>query len=337
MKNFDNTKNAGEEDYEVMRGDVSGSDKSNPDKLNFAENLQYLRKQKDITQEQLAEQLEVSRQSVSKWESGQSYPEMEKLLQLCGMFRCNMDILLRGDVRSIFTEDVYGYDKFQNKFNKLVAGGVGLILLGLGIMLLLSGAGMSEMLCGAIFWSFLIIAVLIFIVMGLQKDRFCQKNPVIEDFYIEEEKERSYRNFTVRIAVGVGIILTDVLFCMVFGEKVEIIPDPALAERAESALMGIFLLMIAVAVTILVYGGLDKEKYNIKGYNEEANPSPEKKKRNALIGKLCACIMLVAVIIYLILNLVVNFGMAWIAFVIGGILCGMVAVVLSKSSGSDQG
>ena len=193
------------------------------------------------------------------------------------------------------------------------------------------------MLCGAIFWSFLIIAVLIFIVMGLQKDRFCQKNPVIEDFYIEEEKERAYRNFTVRIAVGVGIILTDVLFCMVFGEKVEIIPDPALAERAESALMGIFLLMIAVAVTILVYGGLDKEKYNIKGYNEEANPSPEKKKRNALIGKLCACIMLVAVIIYLILNLVVNFGMAWIAFVIGGILCGMVAVALSKSSGSDQG
>ena len=47
--------------------------------------------------------------------------------------------------------------------------------------------------------------------------------------------------------------------------------------------------------------------------------------------------MLVAVIIYLILNLVVNFGMAWIAFVIGGILCGMVAVALSKSSGSDQG
>lgn len=40
--------------------------------MSFAENLQFLRKQKEITQEQLAEQLEVSRQSVSKWESGVS-------------------------------------------------------------------------------------------------------------------------------------------------------------------------------------------------------------------------------------------------------------------------
>ena len=50
--------------------------------MSFGENLQFLRKQKNITQEQLAERLEVSRQSVSKWESSQSYPEMEKLLQI---------------------------------------------------------------------------------------------------------------------------------------------------------------------------------------------------------------------------------------------------------------
>lgn len=41
--------------------------------MSFAENLLFLRKQKDITQEQLAESLEVSRQSVSKWESGVSH------------------------------------------------------------------------------------------------------------------------------------------------------------------------------------------------------------------------------------------------------------------------
>ena len=46
----------------------------------FGENLQFYRKKKDMTQEQLAEQLEVSRQTVSKWESGVSYPEMEKIL-----------------------------------------------------------------------------------------------------------------------------------------------------------------------------------------------------------------------------------------------------------------
>ena len=45
--------------------------------MSFSDNLQVLRKRNNLTQEQLAEQLEVSRQAVSKWESGQSYPERE--------------------------------------------------------------------------------------------------------------------------------------------------------------------------------------------------------------------------------------------------------------------
>ena len=56
--------------------------------MSFGENLQFYRKRKDITQEQLAEQLGVSRQTVSKWESDSSYPEMEKILQLCDLFEC---------------------------------------------------------------------------------------------------------------------------------------------------------------------------------------------------------------------------------------------------------
>ena len=46
--------------------------------MGFAENLQFLRQKKGYTQEQIAEQLQVSRQSVSKWESGQAVPELEK-------------------------------------------------------------------------------------------------------------------------------------------------------------------------------------------------------------------------------------------------------------------
>ena len=57
----------------------------------------FYRKQKSMTQEQLAEQLEVSRQTVSKWEAGASYPEMEKILQLCDTFSCDMDTFLRKD------------------------------------------------------------------------------------------------------------------------------------------------------------------------------------------------------------------------------------------------
>ena len=56
----------------------------------FGENLQYYRKRDGMTQEQLAERLEVSRQTVSKWEAGTSYAEMEKILQLCDIFSCDM-------------------------------------------------------------------------------------------------------------------------------------------------------------------------------------------------------------------------------------------------------
>lgn len=46
--------------------------------MSFAENLQTLRKRDKITQEELADKLQVSRQSVSKWETGEAYPETEK-------------------------------------------------------------------------------------------------------------------------------------------------------------------------------------------------------------------------------------------------------------------
>lgn len=92
--------------------------------MSLAENLQFLRKQKNITQEQLAEQLEVSRQSVSKWESGQSYPEMEKLLQICSMFHCSMDGLMQGDVSREFAQDSCDYDKTYNRFSRWLTAGV---------------------------------------------------------------------------------------------------------------------------------------------------------------------------------------------------------------------
>ena len=47
--------------------------------MSLSENLQFLRQRRGVTQEQLAEELDVSRQSVSKWESGVSYPEMDTI------------------------------------------------------------------------------------------------------------------------------------------------------------------------------------------------------------------------------------------------------------------
>lgn len=67
-------------------------------KMKFNEKLQSLRKEKGFSQEQLADLLEVSRQSVSKWESGQTYPEMDKLLSLCKIFNITLDELTNDEI-----------------------------------------------------------------------------------------------------------------------------------------------------------------------------------------------------------------------------------------------
>lgn len=62
--------------------------------MKFEDKLQSLRKASSLSQEQLADKLNVSRQSVSKWESGVCYPEMDKLIGMCKIFNCSMDELI---------------------------------------------------------------------------------------------------------------------------------------------------------------------------------------------------------------------------------------------------
>ena len=66
--------------------------------MSFRTNLQYLRAERCMTQEQLAMLLGVSRQSVTKWEAEKSYPEMDKLIKMCQIFECSLDDLVTGDV-----------------------------------------------------------------------------------------------------------------------------------------------------------------------------------------------------------------------------------------------
>lgn len=66
--------------------------------MSFRNNLQHLRATRNMTQEQLAMLLGVSRQSVTKWEAEKSYPEMDKLLKICQIFECSLDDLVQGDL-----------------------------------------------------------------------------------------------------------------------------------------------------------------------------------------------------------------------------------------------
>lgn len=67
--------------------------------MSFGGNLQFLRKMRNkMTQEELAARLGVSRQTVSKWELDAAYPEMNKVIELCALFSCSMDQLIREDM-----------------------------------------------------------------------------------------------------------------------------------------------------------------------------------------------------------------------------------------------
>lgn len=67
--------------------------------MSFGTNLQYLRRlSKNMTQEALAEKLNVSRQTVSKWELDTAQPEIEKAIELCKIFNCSLDHLFREEM-----------------------------------------------------------------------------------------------------------------------------------------------------------------------------------------------------------------------------------------------
>lgn len=63
--------------------------------MNFSEKFQLIRKNKGMTQEELAEKLDISRQAVAKWESGQAYPDISNLIQISNLFNVTVDYLVR--------------------------------------------------------------------------------------------------------------------------------------------------------------------------------------------------------------------------------------------------
>ena len=79
--------------------------------MNFGDNLKKLRTSKGMSQEKLAEKVNVSRQSVSKWETGDAYPEMNNLLELCKIFHCKINDLVNDSILDVNNLD----DEVKNK------------------------------------------------------------------------------------------------------------------------------------------------------------------------------------------------------------------------------
>lgn len=93
--------------------------------MKFGENLQSLRKQKRMSQEQLAEKVGVSRQSISKWERGESYPTMNNIMTLCDIFHCKLNDLVHEDITdfdSLDEEIIMNAVKFKKEKQQKMKG-----------------------------------------------------------------------------------------------------------------------------------------------------------------------------------------------------------------------
>lgn len=93
---------------------------------NFSENLKKIRKDNNLSQEQLAEELGVSRQAISKWESAVAYPEMDKIIALCTKFNINIDDLLYKDIREIKNGETAkkNLNKYIDDFLKFITNSI---------------------------------------------------------------------------------------------------------------------------------------------------------------------------------------------------------------------
>ena len=295
----------------------------------FGENLQILRKRDNLSQEDLADKLQVSRQAVSKWESGTGFPETEKLITICEIFNCSMDELVKGKISSDPTSSKEKYNSLMDRFSRNISIAIMLILIGVTILLTIMGFAHNESqeeLYGnygvVILLVFVAMAVPIFIVNGIEMDNFKKKYPKLTNFYSDEEVDKYNSQFSKKIALSVSTIIIGVV---VFLGSISL----GIFSEESTFPSAILLLFITIAVPIIVSSGIQKDKYNIDEYNKK-NSDEEREKENK-IGKYCGIIMIVTTIIYLVISFIFNiWEISWIAYVVGGMLCGIVSIVLKK-------
>lgn len=309
----------------------------------------------------------VSRQSVTKWESEKSYPEMDKLLKLCQIFECTLDDLVTGDLtdRAISQtasaalcaapQDVCGYDEHMRSRARFVALGVGLIFAGIAFGLFFSwvrvGASGEEGVLVMVLTLLGVAASLAcFIPSGMRHSAFVKQHPYIEDFYTPDQKTKTTSRCAVGIVAGIALVLLSLIVPTLI---------PQGNEMLEGQASGVMLLVLGCGVSMIVYAGMMLGRVNIKEYNDSVGEELEaeeiaglgfdeehtarlleRKRRSSRTGAACAVIMLVATVIGLcwlflapsIPALQGVAGLFWVAWVVGGLGCAIAAILIGAAA-----
>ena len=244
----------------------------------FSYNLSLLRRRAGYTQEGLAEALGVSRQAVSKWESGQTLPEAATLLTLADLLHCTLDQLMREalpddgpadeeEARRIAEEEAdyalfEAYDAHMNRFAAMMAAGVALVLAGVaGLLLcylLFGGTGYIVLPL------FFCLAAAVFIFGGMAHSDFQKRCPQIPNYYTPEEIARFRRSSRVGIALSVSALVLDVALLVALATL--FLRDPFMQILS----VVVFLLIIGGSVGVLVLLGILGSKYDLDQYAASA-------------------------------------------------------------------
>lgn len=319
----------------------------------LADKIITLRKRSGWSQEELAEQLGVSRQSVSKWEGAQSVPDLDKILQLGKIFGVTTDYLLKDELeeaepastetesrlRRVTMEQAAEYLQIRRSGATKWAAGVFLCVISPICLFLLGAAseipeaGISENAAGGI--GICVLLGLVAAAVGLfcfcaareKEFEFLEKELFDREYGVEgmvrERKKAARRSADLRnTAAIVLLVLSPVpLFITAFFGGSDLIVTVGLS---------LLLLFAAVGASMLVYTDIFRSSFDRLleegDYTREKKENPEKN----IAGTVSAIYWLLVTAVYLIYLFVFDQGGVgtWLIWVVAGVLYGAVAAVL---------
>ena len=316
----------------------------------IADKILSLRKMNGMSQEELAEKLNVSRQSVSKWESAAAVPDVSKIIEMSRIFGVTTDYLLKDDVTTAeYTSEEYKKTAKINlqeaneflaavKKNSIwVAFGVMLCICSPILLIILggmNGAGynITESLAGGIGLAVLFLMIATAVVMFIVNDsRISQykyiKNGEFEldygvDGIINERKKNYQKKYTFYIVVGVVLCILCALPLILAGVM--------LGEEAVMVfiyLTALLIFCVAVAVFLFITSGSVMEGYNqLLRFGEFSPENVENRQKSQRIGGIY---WTAATVIYLAWSFITNdWQITWVVWPVAGILFGGICAFL---------
>lgn len=311
----------------------------------FADKLIKLRRQKGWSQEELAEKLDVTRQSVSKWESAQSVPDLERILQISDMFDVSLDYLLKENnektesianveekaeaCKTINFEEAKNFIIIRKSVSLLAAISVFLCIIS-PICLLILGAltendqsFMSENMAGGlgviVLLVLIAVAVSLFIYIGSKTAayEYLEKEIIEIDFKTSEmvrnEKEDFRKKFVSYNIIGTVLcVLASIPLLLGFAVVGE---DVFLLTVAAS----VTIFIIAVGVFFFVRSNMVQSAFNI--ILQEGDYSKDKKKKRAALKPVTVSYWMIVTAIFLTWSFVTNkWELTWIVWAVAGVL-----------------